>query len=210
MSSLLFVRASSLLRPRLAARAFATKPGVATPEELAAFISEAAKSGEAVTVVDVRSLEEDGEKAEQRGAAHAIAGTALGLATLIWLLYYDWHWAALPIVTLVPGFMVFNSARMVAQSAAVSKVPAPADRAGFMALVQSVTQVAGGLAALTGSAMLTTGDKGELHNMEAVALVSLVITLLAPPLIWALERRLPRNADVSHRVKAMVKGSSGG
>lgn len=147
---------------------------------------------------------------DRYGSAPVTTGTALGLATLIWLLYYDWHWAALPIVALVPGFMVFNSARMVAQSAAVSKVPAPADRAGFMALTQSVTQVAGGLAALAGSAMLATGANGELLHIENVAMVSLVITLLAPPLIWALERRLPRNADVSHRVKAMVKGSSGG
>lgn len=150
-----------------------------------------------------------GALVDRYGSTLVTTGTALGLATLIWLLYYDWHWVAMPIVVLVPGFMVFNSARMVAQSAAISKVPAPADRAGFMALVQSVTQVAGGIAALTGSAMLTTGSDGELHHMSDVALLALGVTLLAPPLIWALERRLPRDADMSHRVSAVMKGSSG-
>lgn len=151
-----------------------------------------------------------GALVDRYGSAPVTTGTALGLSSLIWLLYYDWHWASLPIVALVPGFMLFNTARMVAQSAAVSKVPAPADRAGFMALVQSVTQVAGGLAAMLASAMLTTGPGGELRHMDDVALVSLVVTLLAPPLIWALERRLPKDAGISHRVNAAMKGSSGG
>lgn len=151
-----------------------------------------------------------GALVDRYGSTLVTTGTALGLATLIWLLYYDWHWVSLPIVALVPGFMVFNSARMVAQSAAVSKVPAPADRAGFMALVQSVTQVAGGLAALTGSAILSTEPDGKLLHVDDVALVALGITLLAPPLIWALERRLPDDADISHRVRAVMKGSSGG
>lgn len=146
---------------------------------------------------------------DRYGSAPVTTGTALGLGTLIWLLYYDWHWAALPIIALVPGFMVFNSARMVAQSAAISKVPQPGDRAGFMALIQSVTQAAGGLAALAGSAMLTTGASGMLHHMEDVALIALVITLLAPPLIWRLERKLPRNGDVSHRVAIVIKGGTG-
>ncbi len=151
-----------------------------------------------------------GALVDRYGSTPVTTGTALGLATLIWLLYYDWYWAALPIVALVPGFMVFNSARMVAQSAAISKVPAPEDRAGFMALVQSVTQVAGGLASLTGAAMLSTGSGGQLLNMKYVALVALCVTLLAPPLIWALERRLPRDAGISHRVRAVMKGTSGG
>lgn len=151
-----------------------------------------------------------GALVDRYGSTPVTTGTALGLATLVWLLYYNWHWAALPIVALVPGFMVFNSARMVAQSAAVSKVPAAEDRAGFMALVQSVTQVAGGLASLTGAAMLSTGPAGELLHMDDVALVALVITLLAPPLIWALERRLPKDANISHRVRAVMKGTSGG
>ncbi|WP_245837748.1 MFS transporter [Niveispirillum lacus] len=151
-----------------------------------------------------------GALVDRYGSTPVTTGAALGLAILIWLLYYDWHWAALPIVTLVPGFMVFNSARMVAQSAAVSKVPAAEDRAGFMALVQSVTQVAGGLASLIAAAMLSTGPAGELLHMEDVALVALVITLMAPPLIWALERRVPRDAGISHRVRAVMKGTSGG
>ncbi|MFV3077947.1 MFS transporter [Niveispirillum fermenti] len=151
-----------------------------------------------------------GSLVDRYGSTPVTTGTALGLSMLIWLLYYDWQWAALPIIALVPGFMIFNSARMVAQSAAISKVPAPADRAGFMALVQSVTQIAGGSAALLASAVLDTGPQGELRHMEVVALVALGVTLLAPPLIWALERRLPKDAGISHRVRAAMKGSSGG
>lgn len=151
-----------------------------------------------------------GRLVDRYGATPVMLATATGLTGLTWVLYYDWFWLSLPILVLVPGFMLFNTARMVAQSTAVSKVPAPADRAGFMALVQSVTQIAGGLAALLAATMLDTAADGSLRAMDRVALLALVPTLLAPPLIWALERRLPRNATPSHRVDAAAKSTTPG
>ena len=53
----------------------ARKPGVSSLQELNAFLSAATDE---VVVLDVRSIEEDGQKANERGASHAIAGTALG------------------------------------------------------------------------------------------------------------------------------------
>lgn len=162
-------------------------------------------------VVSFFGMRATGVMVDRHGATPVTLVTALCIGLLTWVLYYDWFWLGLPILMLVPGFMLFNTARMVAQSTVVSKVPAPADRAGFMALVQSVTQIAGGMAALFSSLILETASDGKLLHMELVALLTLVPTLLGPPLIWALERRLPPGAAGSHRVKAMAtKGASPG
>ncbi|WP_173012690.1 MFS transporter [Niveispirillum sp. SYP-B3756] len=162
-------------------------------------------------VVSFFGMRATGALVDRKGSAPVTLVTALALGGLIFLIYYDWFWLSLPLLLLVPCFMLFNTARMVAQSTAVSKVPAPADRAGFMALVQSVTQVAGGAAALTASALLETAPDGRLLHMDQVALLALCINFLGAPLIWALERRLPKGAEPSHRVRAAaVKGAPPG
>lgn len=147
-------------------------------------------------------MQATGRLVDRFGSSIITLVTTLTLAALLWLLYYDWARFALPVMVLVPLFMLFNTARMVAQNTAVSKVPAPAERAGFMALVQSTTQVFGGLGSMVGAAMLTTAPDGRLENMPAVAALAIGIGLMGPPLMWALERRLPKDAIQSHRVKA--------
>lgn len=143
-----------------------------------------------------------GRLVDRFGSSAITLVTTLVLAVLIWLLYYDWFRFSLPLLLLVPLFMLFNTARMVAQNTAVSKVPAPAERAGFMALVQSTTQVFGGLGGMVGAAILETAPDGHLENMPIVAALAIAVGLAGPPLMFALERRLPRDAPESHRVKA--------
>lgn len=149
-----------------------------------------------------------GRLVDRFGSSLITLVTTLALAALLWLLYYDWAYFALPVMLLVPLFMLFNTARMVAQNTAVSKVPAPAERAGFMALVQATTQVFAGMGSMIGAAMLETASDGRLENMPAVAALAIGIGLAGPPLMYALERRLPKDAPASHRVKAATAKTS--
>lgn len=150
-----------------------------------------------------------GRLVDRFGSTPVTTASTLILAALLYLLYFDWHWLALPVLALVPAFMFFNTARMVAQNTAVSKVPEPAERAGFMALVQAVTQVAGGAGSALGAAMLTTRPDGTLSGMPTLALTGILVSLAGPPLMAALERRIPRTATESHRVKAVAAKGSG-
>jgi len=143
-----------------------------------------------------------GRMVDRFGSTPVTTVSTLGMIATIWLIYYDWAWLALPLILLVPGFMLFNTARMVAQNTAVSKVPEPAERAGFMALVQTSTQIFGGLAGLMASAILTTAPDGRLENMSTVAGAAVAIGLLGPVLMWRLERNLPPDRQPSLRVKA--------
>ncbi|QJE71864.1 MFS transporter [Aerophototrophica crusticola] len=150
-----------------------------------------------------------GRLVDRFGSTPVTTVSTLVLAALLYVLYFDWHWLALPVLGLVPAFMFFNTARMVAQNTAVSKVPEPAERAGFMALVQAVTQIAGGAGSALGAAMLTAGPDGKLAGMPALALIGILVSLAGPPLMAALERRIPRSATESHRVKAVAAKGSG-
>lgn len=148
-----------------------------------------------------------GQAVDRFGSTGVTTVTTLALVTLIYLLYLDWTWLSLPVMALVPTWILFNTARMVAQNTAISKVPAAAERAGFMALVQSVTQVSAAAGAVLGAAILDTAPDGRLEHMPTVAGLAIAIGLAGPPLMWRLERRLPRTAPESHRVKAAAKVS---
>jgi len=138
-----------------------------------------------------------GRLVDRFGSAPVTTGSTLVLASLILVLFYDWAWLAVPILVLTPTYMLFNTARMVAQSTAVSKAPDPAERAGFMSLVQTVQQGGGAVASFLGATLLTTGPDGRLAGMENVALIAIGFGLMGPPLMWALERRLPAAPPVS-------------
>jgi len=145
-----------------------------------------------------------GQLVDRFGSTPVTFATTGVLAVLLYVLYFDWFWLGLPVLLLVPCFMLFNTARMVAQNTAVSKVPDPTERAGFMALVGSVTQLSGGLGAVIGAAMLDTAPDGKLVHMPTLAATAIAISLLGPPLMYALERRLPGSATPSHRVRAVA------
>ncbi|MFM2044204.1 MAG: hypothetical protein RLY86_2780 [Pseudomonadota bacterium] len=143
-----------------------------------------------------------GRLVDRFGSTPAIIVTTLGMAAALWLTYVDWARWSLPLLLLVPALMVFNTARIVAQNTAVSKVPDPSERAGFMALVQTCTQVFGAGGALLATSLLATAPDGSLLHMPTVAIVAILVGLPAPLLMWRLEGMIPRSAAESHRVKA--------
>ncbi|HYE52262.1 MAG TPA: MFS transporter [Azospirillaceae bacterium] len=145
-------------------------------------------------VVSFFGMRWTGRLVDRFGSSPVTAATSLALAGLVFALFYDWALLALPVLVLAPAYMLFNTARMVAQNTAVSKTPEPAERAGFMALVQTVQQGAGAVASVLGALLLETAPDGRLLHMERVGLIAILFCLAGPPLMMALEARLKRRA----------------
>jgi predicted MFS family arabinose efflux permease len=137
-----------------------------------------------------------GPMVDRFGATPAIITTSALSAVLIYVLYYDWEWLRLPAMLLVPMFMMVNMSRFVAQTATVSKVPSPADRAGFMAIYQSVQQVSSAFGALVSSALLGSSLDGKITHMPRLALLSLSMIVLGPVIMALLERQMRRDGPV--------------
>ncbi|WP_158596116.1 MFS transporter [Oleomonas cavernae] len=68
----------------------------------------------------------------------------------------------LPVIVLFPLFMLIMSARNVATQTLMTKVPPPAERAGFMSLLSATQHLAASAGAGLSSAMLSTGAGGAL------------------------------------------------
>lgn len=96
----------------------------------------------------------------------------------------------LPAMVLVAGFMVANSFRMVAINTLTSRVPPPAERAGFMALDSVAHHAAITAASLASVWLLSTGAEGALLGMERLGWLSALLALATLPLAWLLWRRL--------------------
>lgn len=133
-----------------------------------------------------------GPLVDRFGATYVTIFTSVLSAALIYTLYFDWEWLRLPVLLLAPMFMMANMSRYAAQAATVSKVPAPADRAGFMAIYQSVQQVASAFGALLSSALLASSADGRITGMPRLALLALSLVAIGPVVMWMLETRLKK------------------
>lgn len=143
-------------------------------------------------VLSLLGMRLTGPLVDRFGATYVTISTSILSAFLIYTLYYDWHWLQLPVMLLAPMFMMANMSRYAAQAATVSKVPAPADRAGFMAVYQSVQQVASAFGAVLSSAMLTSTADGRIQHMPRLALLALSLVAVGPVVMWMLETRLKK------------------
>jgi hypothetical protein len=85
-------------------------------------------------------------------------------------------------------FMLVSSCRFVATSATITKVPAPSERAGFMALLSAIQSFASTAGSFVAAQILTSGPDGRLSHMDTVALLSIGTGLLIPVLMLAVER----------------------
>ncbi len=134
-----------------------------------------------------------GRLVDRWGATPMTFGTTMLLTALIYLFYIDYR-PAIPVIVLFAAFMLVSSARMVAQSTVYTKVPAPAERAGFMSLVSAVQNLASATGAFLSAQILTIGPGDRLEHMATVGWLAIALGLLAPPLMAVLERRLRRPA----------------
>lgn len=77
------------------------------------------------------------------------------------------------------SFMFFGTMRNISMQTLSSKVPRPEERAGFMSLQSTIQHIAMSFGGILSSRLLTTGDHGELVGLEAVAMASSVLILVA-------------------------------
>lgn len=159
-------------------------------------------------VVSFFGMRWTGRLVDRFGSSPVTMATTVGMGATLWFIFVDRSWLVLPVMLLVPMTMMFNTARIVAQNTAVSKVPEPAERAGFMALVNATTQISGGIGALASALLLGSTAEGRLLNMPLVAMLAIGISLAGPLLMWRLERIIPGGAAASHRVKAAATRAS--
>lgn len=92
-------------------------------------------------------------------------------------------------------FMAGNAARNVSLTASLSQIPAPPERAGFMALLKLVQDL--GVALASGLAALMLGnDGGPLTHTTELATLSMLGALGVLILFALVQRRIPRQAPV--------------
>ncbi|NSL54545.1 MFS transporter [Uliginosibacterium aquaticum] len=112
---------------------------------------------------------------------------------------------ALPATLCFILFMAGNAARNVSLAATLSLIPAPPERAGFMALLKLVQDL--GVALASGFAALVLGNTGgPLKHTAELASLTLFGALLVPILLGRLQRhrsveaaRAPLAASASHQ-----------
>jgi predicted MFS family arabinose efflux permease len=125
------------------------------------------------------------------------ASTIIATLTIIfiYLLYYDGNqWLPLPMVVLVPVVNLLTVVLYVAQSAVITRAAPPAERAGFMALYQSVQQISMAGGAVASSFILGTAANGSLTGMPHMVLFVLAMIVTGPMVMAVLERWVRRQS----------------
>lgn len=149
-------------------------------------------AGGVVGLVTVRLA---GGAVDRFGATSVVAVATIGIALSLGDAFL--HAPLLPLLLLIPVFMIFNAARMIAGSTMLTRVPRPDERAGFMSLSSAVQSAASAAGAFLSSALLAPRPEGGLLHMDRVAALAIAITLVVPFVVLALERRLGREEAAS-------------
>jgi len=96
----------------------------------------------------------------------------------------------LPVPVLFMAFMLSMGIRNVAYNTLTSRVPENPVRARFMSLQSAIQHLASALGAFLSVQLLTDRPDGTLGGMDTVAGVSIALSLLVPPMLRVVERRV--------------------
>ncbi|WP_413693133.1 MFS transporter [Psychromonas sp. KJ10-2] len=80
--------------------------------------------------------------------------------------------------------MTVSTVRMSATTSIISHLPSPPQRAAFMSINNSVSNVASGAAGFLSAALLTTTADNKIVGMDWVAMLSIFLTVAAPLILW--------------------------
>ena len=83
--------------------------------------------------------------------------------------------------------MTVSTIRTSATASIVSHLPAPPQRAAFMSINNTVSNVASGAAGLLSAAVLTTTADHKIVGMDWVAMLTIVLTVISPIILWRWE-----------------------
>ncbi len=80
--------------------------------------------------------------------------------------------------------MTVSTIRTSVTASIVSHLPAPPQRAAFMSINNTVSNVASGAAGLLSAVVLTTTVDNKIVGMDWVAMLTILLTLIAPIMLW--------------------------
>ncbi|WP_313327889.1 MFS transporter [Stutzerimonas balearica] len=131
-----------------------------------------------------------------RGHAAAVALTSSGLLALVTLLGFVLL-APLPLFVTFALFMALSALRTSSTTTILAGIPAPNQRAAFMALQGTVSNVAAGLGSLASARYLGTDATGALLGFERLAGLNALAGLAAGAGVLALLDALRRRAQAT-------------
>lgn len=134
-----------------------------------------------------------GKIADQRGKYPVFVIFALLSLIPVWLITNLWP-MPLWVVLFISGlFFIFVNGRMIPMQAIVSGVVPPQQRGGFMSINSSVQQLATGLAAMLGGAIVHKSADGYIEHYSIVGYFSILLILVS---IWLAGRIKPIESAV--------------
>lgn len=131
-----------------------------------------------------------------------LVGTAIMIVMV--LIYTNLDRSTLAIVTLINVVLFVGIfSRMIPFQALMTQVPAATHRGSFNAVSASLSQLAGGVAAVVSGYIVTEGVDGKLQNYDVAGYVVVATGLLAAVMMWRIERGV-RMAAADLRVQDMA------
>jgi predicted MFS family arabinose efflux permease len=111
------------------------------------------------------------------------------LAIVMVLIYTHLGVTPLPLVILCNVLLFLGiTSRMISAAALMSAVPEPQNRGAFMAVNNSVQQVAGGIASAAGGLVVIVAPGGNLLHYDVLGYVVVVAMLIAMALLYVVHR----------------------
>lgn len=130
-----------------------------------------------------------GRLVDRHGAFPVGTAGALALAATIWAGFGPEH-PKTPVLVVFVAFMIAMSFRNVAYNTLASKVPGPTERARFMSLQSAVQHFASAAGAFLSSKLLSERADHALVGMPTLALISIGLSCLLPPMLRIVEQRV--------------------
>lgn len=129
-----------------------------------------------------------GKLADRRGKYPVFVVFALLSLLPIWLITNLWPVPLWVILAIAGLFFIVTNGRMIPTQALVSGVVHPQKRGGFMSINSSVQQLATGLAAMVGGAIVTKDADGHIVHYPLVGYLSITLILIS---VWLAGRVKP-------------------
>ncbi len=133
-------------------------------------------------------------------------GTALYAAVVIFGFIQPVN--AIPVLVVMVGFMISSSFRFLPMQVLLSRVPAPRERARFMALDAGVDSIAQATGAMLGAQLLSERMDGSLAGIDELAWLAIAMTFAYSAFAYAIERRV--RAHVAGNALAIPRESGRG
>jgi len=116
-----------------------------------------------------------GRLADWKGKYPVFALFAMLSLIPVWLITHLWPSPMWMVLTVAAMFFIFANGRMIPMQAMVSNVVPPQQRGGFMSINSSVQQLASGLAATIGGAIIVETTEGRIERYGWVGYLAMTL-----------------------------------